>query len=159
MLCSNCKKREAVYNVAGEDGEYYLCEECYQRLGEAAEFAMQPGSDLQPEEEEKRCPVCGMTFSDYKESGLLGCANCFRVFEEQLLPEIEKIQGETVHVGKRPLGDEELYRLQDRQKSLRFELEQALKEKRMQDAEKINREIRSLRRRIARWDFGGEDGQ
>lgn len=48
------------------------------------------------------CPVCGTTLSDLRESGLLGCANCYQVFSthlERTLPEGIEL---TEHLGKIP---------------------------------------------------------
>jgi len=48
------------------------------------------------------CPVCGTTLSDLRESGLLGCANCYQVFSaylERTLPEGIQL---TEHLGKIP---------------------------------------------------------
>ena len=51
-----------------------------------------------------------------------------------------------------------LFELRAEQKKLRAELEQAIKEKRMKDADRINRAIREITRAISE-DFGGSDGQ
>ena len=158
MLCSNCKKKFAVHTVKDGDGEIHLCGDCYERLGYAAEFV---GEDIfaafrKPgQAEEKRCPSCGTSFSDYSRTGLLGCAECYEVFSEELIPSI-RMHGKTQHIGKRPLGDDVLFELRAEQKSLRAELELAIKEKRMKDAERINRAIREITRAISE-DFGGGD--
>ena len=76
---------------------------------------------------------------------------------EELIPAI-RMHGKTQHVGKRPLGGDVLFELRAEQKKLRAELEQAIKEKRMKDADRINRAIREITRAISE-DFGGSDGQ
>ncbi|MEM6553166.1 MAG: UvrB/UvrC motif-containing protein [Planctomycetota bacterium] len=49
------------------------------------------------------CETCGLTFSDFREKSLLGCADCYRSFEKPLSPMIERAQeGATHHVGKVP---------------------------------------------------------
>ncbi|MEM7754644.1 MAG: UvrB/UvrC motif-containing protein [Planctomycetota bacterium] len=49
------------------------------------------------------CEGCGMTFADFKRSGLLGCAGCYECFEERLGPLIERAhEGGGPHVGKVP---------------------------------------------------------
>jgi protein-arginine kinase activator protein McsA len=49
------------------------------------------------------CPGCSTTFSQFRASGLLGCAECYRVFEAQLSPLLARAhEGGTHHVGKRP---------------------------------------------------------
>lgn len=164
MLCSNCKKRPAVHTVKNGEEEIYLCGSCYERLGYAAGFV---GEDiftafLPPEEKNtKRCPACGTTFADYSRTGLVGCAECYSAFSEELVPSI-RMHGRTQHIGKHPLGDDVLFELIAEQKALRSELEMALKEKRMQDAERINRSIREITRAISGTyggEIGGGDGQ
>jgi protein arginine kinase activator len=51
----------------------------------------------------KTCPNCGMTMQSLRESGLVGCAICYRHFEEELGTLIERTQdGATAHVGRHP---------------------------------------------------------
>ncbi len=50
-----------------------------------------------------RCPECGTTFGEFKESGLLGCPACYRSFEKHLSPLLDRAhEGATHHVGKVP---------------------------------------------------------
>jgi len=49
------------------------------------------------------CPTCGTPISQFRNSGLLGCQDCYRVFEPQLAPLIQRAhEGATHHPGKRP---------------------------------------------------------
>ena len=148
MLCSDCKKTQATRLVRREgERELYLCDDCFLRLCSAGgEFTV---SVLQPQQEApERCPVCGTTLEDYARTGLLGCAACYDVFREQMEPVILRIQGSTAHEGKSPLSDERQLRLLDEQRALRGELERALREKRMKEADSINRALRRLNRSI-----------
>jgi protein arginine kinase activator len=54
------------------------------------------------QEHDRFCPVCGTTLTDFRESGLVGCANCYQVFDEEL--ERQSAQGEepVEHLGKMP---------------------------------------------------------
>ena len=74
------------------------------------------------------------------------------------MPSIRRIHGKTAHVGKRPLWDGKLLELQAVRKRLREELELALKEKRMKDAERINRDLRDISKMLS-GDFGGEEDE
>jgi protein-arginine kinase activator protein McsA len=40
---------------------------------------------------EKECPECGMKFSEYKETGFLGCPHCYKEFEKELAPYLEEL--------------------------------------------------------------------
>ena len=73
------------------------------------------------------------------------------------MPAIRKIHGKTTHKGKHPSGESTYYELLEEQRLLRAELERALKEKRMKDADRINKDIRAINKIIYRGDFGGSD--
>lgn len=153
MNCSNCGKEGAERLVRKGEEELYLCKECYERLLAAAAC----GADADELFFEPRCPECGCTYGDYMKSGLLGCPECYRVFGGELMPEILRIQGKTVHTGKQPLGNGKLFELTEERERLRKELERAIRERRMSDAERINRDIRAISRIILRGDFGEAD--
>ena len=162
MICSNCKKNMATHCIEREEGDVYLCDDCFERLGAAAEYGAEPDffvSFLGIEDtKERQCPVCGATLSDYSATGLVGCAHCYEAFGKDLMPSIRRIHGKTAHVGKRPLWDGKLLELQAVRKRLREELELALKEKRMKDAERINRDLRDISKMLS-GDFGGEEDE
>jgi protein arginine kinase activator len=48
------------------------------------------------------CSVCGTTLSDLKESGLVGCAACYRVFTEYLEVALVSAEEQSEHMGKVP---------------------------------------------------------
>jgi protein arginine kinase activator len=51
----------------------------------------------------KTCRNCGLTFAKFRQSGTLGCSDCYTAFEEHLAPLIERAQnGATHHRGKTP---------------------------------------------------------
>lgn len=50
----------------------------------------------------KACPVCGITFYEFRSKGRLGCPHDYTCFSKELLPLIANIHGETEHVGKVP---------------------------------------------------------
>jgi len=108
MICQNCKKRTATVNhvevINGKACAQHLCAMCANELFGGFESEVQNallnglfGGDLR---EEKICPACGLSFSEYERSGLLGCPSCYDVFNEELMPHIARIQGKTMHVGK-----------------------------------------------------------
>ena len=48
------------------------------------------------------CSHCKTTLEEFLQTGLIGCVFCYTAFKENLLLAIEKTQGKTEHVGKRP---------------------------------------------------------
>ena len=112
--CENCGKNPATVKIrrvaAGEEVEIHLCLAC------AKERGLEPGledagvgTDLvqlmlknlnEMEGGSGVCDVCGLTYSRFRETGRLGCAQCYRSFAKELRPLIRRIHGEVRHVGK-----------------------------------------------------------
>ncbi len=47
------------------------------------------------------CPACGLRFTQFRDTGRLGCGSCYAAFEKQLAPVIERAhEGATHHVGR-----------------------------------------------------------
>ena len=160
MLCQYCKKNTATINyvgmINGVKFESHLCKECYAIYGDALNskssgdiladfFGMNPIAH-------KICPVCGTKFSDYERTGLLGCASCYDIFKEELMPHIQRIQGKTNHIGKAAENTDELG-LHRQLKDLQEQLEKALREHRYNDANRLNREIYKISKTL----FGGDE--
>lgn len=162
MLCQRCKKNTATVNyveiVNGKKFACNLCAACYDEMyGELNSKANNDywSSLFAPSKTPKKtCPVCGTSFADYENSGLLGCASCYDVFKDELLPAIRRIQGKVTHVGA-PSANRDEYGLYRTLKTLQEQLETALKEKRYTDAGKLNRRINEINKKL--FDGGGED--
>ncbi len=52
--------------------------------------------------DKQSCPVCGMTFYEFRSHGRLGCPHDYVCFQQQLDPLIMNIHGKNEHVGKSP---------------------------------------------------------
>ncbi|MGA2915993.1 MAG: UvrB/UvrC motif-containing protein [Sedimentisphaerales bacterium] len=122
MLCEICKIKTATVHlteiVDGQRSESHLCQSCAQKEGitiknqlslnellgsliAAHQQADEQGRDIT----EKSCPVCGMTMEMFRKQALLGCPKDYEIFEDSLLPIIEKAQdGKVIHKGKTPQG-------------------------------------------------------
>ena len=114
--CDKCDKPATVHLTEiknGEKIEKHLCEDCASAEGITIKANMVPISQLLEEfvlqsgesEEiaELRCEVCGMTFAEFRQQGLLGCPNDYDAFERALDPLLSRTQeGATRHIGKVP---------------------------------------------------------
>ena len=155
MLCQHCKKYPATVNyvekVNGKTFEFHLCNFCYAdlygELNDKINTDIWAGLFGSPSPRKKSCPVCGTTYADYERTGLLGCASCYDVFKEELLPSILRIQGKVEHVGKVGQNSDE-FGLLRRLTELQEKLEEALREKRYGEADKLNRQIDSIKKRM-----------
>lgn len=120
MLCQHCQKRTANVHytkiVNGSKVEMYLCEQCANEKGQNTFGASMNISDFlsgffglgntqnyeMQEPKEIVCDVCGMSYEDFKNTGKLGCSNCYRIFEERLKPILNRLHGNVEHVGRIP---------------------------------------------------------
>ena len=115
MLCEECGKREVSFHyteiVNGVTTELHLCEECAKKRGftlpSTFSLADLLGGLLEPErlpsiETDLRCKNCGFTYSNFKETGFLGCSQCYSFFHKMLEPLLKKIHGSSKHIGKFP---------------------------------------------------------
>lgn len=138
MVCTQCGRPASKYHIAAGGKEYdaVLCPECYAALTAARAEA-------------RRCPSCGMAFEDYRRTGLVGCAECYRFFRRELTPAVKGIQGGTAHTGKTPGADAgENYELFLERARLRGRLEEALRRGDDREAERLGEAIRSLNKAI-----------
>lgn len=115
-LCDGqgCEKPAVVHVtqvVNGVASHHHLCRECAEEKGISAWSgspadvsgfiaqlgAGEPGS---PEVAEEPCSFCGLTFERFKETGRLGCPQCYTSYEPSLRRLLERIHGAAQHVGK-----------------------------------------------------------
>jgi protein arginine kinase activator len=118
MSCDQCREREAVIQltqiVNDQVTTLHLCEKCAAEkgvdspgahaktplgtligaMGKSPEQAPAPrSSDV--------CTRCGGTFQDFRETGRLGCPDCYRSFETPLRDLLRRLHGSTHHLGER----------------------------------------------------------
>ena len=73
-----------------------------QRAGQEAD-RQRTGGRREPSAADKQvCPVCQITFLEFRNSGRLGCPYDYEVFRDELMPLLENIHDETRHSGKVP---------------------------------------------------------
>ena len=163
VMCQVCGKNPATVHFTeihdNKMSEIHVCERC------AEERSIQPGAkkgtfdladllthmaDSMTTNDEERvgnvsCPRCGLRYSAFKESGRLGCAECYTAFRLQLRPLLRRIHGDTRHRGKSPshggvpeqTGTRQIQRLHD-------ELQRAVEREEFEKAAGIRDEIRKL---------------
>lgn len=119
MKCEICETREAVIHIQQIIGnkkvELYICEECAKERGittgndkiELSISGLLTGLvDIQDVHENKRvqkvCPSCGLTLTEFKDKGKLGCSECYSAFGKEIRSLLHKMYGKTQHFGKFP---------------------------------------------------------
>jgi protein arginine kinase activator len=156
MKCQQCEK-PATFHITeltgGQPQELHLCESCAPvaptlanvlakqlQLGKAAEELAKL--------DQRACPVCGITFYEFRNQGRLGCPHDYVYFEKELTPLIANIHGESRHVGKRPRGHEAGNDQQTDLIRLRREMEDAKQKEHYEEAAKLRDQIRDLEKQI-----------
>jgi protein arginine kinase activator len=108
------------------------------------DFLMQPA----PVKEEKKCPVCGHTYSDFRRTGKIGCSECYKVFRAPITETLRQVQPSTVHTGKIPSKSGEQLKLKRKYETLRQELSAAVKNEDYETAAKLHKQIREIENEV-----------
>lgn len=76
---------------------------------------------------ELSCEQCGLSYEQFRKTGLMGCAECYVSFEGALMPLLERAhEGAACHMGKVPTHAGASQVRQQRLRQLRQELEDAV---------------------------------
>jgi protein arginine kinase activator len=165
MKCQQCD-RQATFHITeltgGKPQELHLCEEHARQYLTSAGGADQPTAGNmaaalaqqvqqmaigQTAEElaqldQQACPVCGITFYEFRSQGRLGCPHDYVAFQAQLEPLILNVHGESEHVGKHPArapgGSEKRTQLI----RLRREMKEAIENENYERASQLRDQIR-----------------
>lgn len=92
------------------------------------------------------CPRCGTTIEDFRRTGLLGCADCYRAFRGEILSAVRRVQGTTRHEGAIPAVSEEKYSFMLEQQHLKDAIERAMRAGRFEEAETLQQRLRESNR-------------
>lgn len=162
LACQACKKQPATVHLTditpqGEKYERHLCEECAQTEGvtpkpptnppwgqilsafvEGGKVSVQQIADL-------TCPKCKLTFVEFRNTGLLGCASDYDAFEKALIPLIERAhEGASHHIGKVPRRLGTPRAVENNLIRLRRELGRAVDNEQYEEAAQLRDHIRTL---------------
>jgi len=159
--CRRCSKPATLHITEmreDEVHELHLCETCYQEYLEYSDHPDESDSDVESPEiaieldedqtfedlDQAACPNCGISFREFRSQGRLGCPHDYTEFENELLPLLESIHGETQHCGKLPTRAADSSRQQYELIRLRKELQQAVGSEDYESAAQLRDAIVSL---------------
>ncbi len=158
MKCENCGKREATVrymeNINGEKREMHLCSNCASNLGFmdfssmfSPIFSSIPSSFFS-DEKLQECPTCGYTIEDYSKTGLFGCPDCYKTFEDELDRLFVKIHGKNRHVrleeSKNSNKNKEVNSNKNELEELKEKIQVCIKNEEYEEAAKIRDQIRKI---------------
>jgi protein arginine kinase activator len=165
MKCQQCEK-PATFHITEITGpeedrqvqEVHLCEVCFR------EYINQPDEPVEPTAsllgalaqqfkigktaeklaklDAQTCPVCGISFQEFRQVGRLGCPHDYEAFGAELEPLLLNIHGATVHKGKRPKRNAS--RRQSEVLRLRREMQEAIDKEEYERASELRDEIRKI---------------
>jgi protein arginine kinase activator len=159
MKCDNCNKTATVHLTeikGGKKIEKHLCEQCaaqneglpvksHMPINELLTNFVMAHSGMQ-KEQALTCEHCGVTWTEFRQNGLLGCANDYTVFERELTPLLKRAhEDQTHHVGKVPTrrgGTGVPVKRQVDLTKLRRELQKAVEAEDYERAAKLRDQIR-----------------
>jgi protein arginine kinase activator len=159
MKCDMCEKPALVHEVTVRNGvkkEMHLCEAHAAELGFAmpgqqpishilTQFVISKASRAKKPAVKKACPTCGLSYSQFKRIGVLGCPDCYEQFDSELSPLIERAQnGGTHHSGKTPKRAGKCIDRQRRIQQLLKELDSAVAAEQYERAAQLRDTLRSL---------------
>lgn len=91
------------------------------------------------------CDRCGTALSDIKRDGFVGCANCYKVFENEIKSMILNSQGTIKHIGQIPSKHFSKVMLREKIAELEKEKDIAIQEENYIVAESIKNQIEKLK--------------
>lgn len=166
MLCNVCGKNEARVHLSqiaeGKTTRVDLCEFCAKEKGiDDASLVSDSINKIQGKktttlsptgsEPTLRCSVCGYTQADLKKTGRLGCAHCYKSFEEKLKKILKSMHPEVSHVGKTPekiKARKIPQKLEARSLQLQEQLKRAVKREQFEEAAILRDELKAVREEI-----------
>ncbi len=100
--------------------------------------------------EEKKCPVCGSTYSDFRRTGKLGCGECYNTFRQAVAQTLRQVQPSIQHTGKIPPKSGEELKLKKKYEQLKQELSAAVKNEDYETAAKLHKQVREIENEVKR---------
>jgi len=164
MKCDKCKKYEACYHstlvVNGEAKSTHLCEHCAQEEGVFTKTYNSIFDEFRSltnflgfnDFDDKICPKCHWTLSQFKNNGLLGCSQCYDAFESEIEDIVRRL-----HPDIQNKADKIEFNVEDKKKeltkeqkliNLKQDLQKAIKDERYEDAGVINKQIKKLEKEL-----------
>lgn len=164
MLCQNCNVNQATVFVHriinGQEKDFHLCSQCAEQIDVQISFdkLFQGFLDTFLSHDQKQnfnqksyltqksvCTKCGFTYDDFKNTGKLGCDECYKTFHDDLLSVLKNIQGSTRHNGKMPKKSVSKFSYQTQIINLKNELQKAIQTEEYEQAARIRDEIKKIK--------------
>jgi protein arginine kinase activator len=165
MKCEKCNKPATVHLTeirSGKKIEKHLCEVCAQQLEGFPTKSHTPINELLTnfvlahsgltKDQAGTCQQCGMSWGNFRQTGLLGCEHDYQMFDKDLTPLLQRAHdGATHHLGKVPTrrgGTTVPVKRQADLTRLRKELARAVEAEDYERAAKLRDQIRTAETQV-----------
>ena len=120
MKCQKCEK-PATFHITDLTGDellaLHLCPDCAKHYLQAEEpqveapvvsgmiqkqLKLEKTAEDLKELDSRECPICGISFYEFRQAGRLGCPHDYVFFGKELEPLLINVHGDSKHVGKHP---------------------------------------------------------
>lgn len=167
MMCDDCGVRPANFllKAVTDEGvhEKNLCPVCmakYQKripgldfsslagilsgILESHKAAGQQEETYDPEYDDLICMDCGATYAEFRKTGRMGCAACYKAFRQPLDSLLLKVHGNLQHAGRMPGGLKNDASIKFTIEKLKQELVKAIAAEEYEQAAQIRDKVRML---------------
>lgn len=158
MVCDDCHKKQASVNFTqilnNKKTMLNLCKECAEKRGFAGHEAgkgfgvgnliSKMAAEYEEEKDAAACPICGLRYMEFKQSGRLGCGECYAVFGGRLDDLLRKIHGSDYHIGKVPKNIEPAIEQNRQIEAVRKELKEAILRENFEKAAKLRDKMKKM---------------
>ena len=166
MKCQKCEKH-ATFHITDLTGDellaLHLCPDCAKRYLQtessiesdeatptisgvlSGQLKLEKTAEDLKELDAKQCPVCGISFYEFRQSGRLGCPHDYDFFLDELQPLLVNVHGDTQHFGKSPKNSGDSARHTDLIRKRR-EMKEAIDQEDYERATELRDEIRQIER-------------
>lgn len=102
------------------------------------------------QEFDPECISCGLKFSQYKKTLMLGCQYCYESFHDELEPRLKKYHRVTSHLGAATLEASEAFELMSEIRELKTQQEEAAEMEDFKLAAELRKHIQQLEEKLAK---------
>ncbi len=166
FFCQHCGNNQAnlwvTKIVDGQVSKHHLCDECFRKLsGYSLPFALalpinminpllSLTESLKPIKTAKFqvCNSCSTSWSEFLQTGYLGCPQCYTSFSKFLDPIMEDIHGSLTYRGKVPKNLPENVRIEASLRRLKQELFSFIDKENYEKAAKVRDQITNLKEQL-----------
>ncbi len=92
----------------------------------------------------RKCPVCGHTWSDFNRSRKFGCGECYKTFSDNTQQVLRQAHQSSQHIGKIPSKSGAEVKAKRRLEELKRQLKEAVSKENYESAAKIHAEIKAI---------------